>query len=393
MIHKDYVKEEFRPMVYAGGVSNKYTISNYGRIFNTQTQKFVCPVLTGGTQYFYVNINHDGEHKLVSVHNILARTFIGNPNNYDIVDHIDQNKYNNSLYNLRWVTKEQNARNSKANVYIEFRGKVYLQRDFGELLSREIGTPIQNALSYICMKLKDGMTPEQIYTSYYNNVKHGIKDIKYKPYIATVNNGFGDVEVDLKEYCKEKNMDFDKLVTLSRNGCSPKEVATGLRFATPNTVYCCTKDEHVSLCFVTKAAACDYMNITPTTLHKIDINKPYRQEISDILHNDLIRNKPYILDGERCSFEDILNKTGASPSRATDTVKANGPVLTSNMFVVKRVSNYIINGVKRSRKDWFELYVIYPKHLGNVMSKQQLSLEEALQKFGVDTSNLEIIPF
>ena len=374
-------------------MSDKYTISNYGRVFNTQTQKFASPVLTGGTQYFYVNINHNREHKLVRVHNILARTFIDNPDNYTIVDHIDQNKYNNSLDNLRWVTKGQNARNMKSNVYVEFRGKTYLQRDFGKLLAEEMEVPIQNALSYICLKLKDGMTPEEIYSAYFNNIKYGIKDIKYKPYLATIDNGFGDVEVDLKEYCREKNMDFDKLSSMSREGLSPKEIAIGLKFSTPETIYCCSKDEQVSLCFVTKVAACEYMGITPTTLYKIDINKPYKQEINDILYQDLIRNKPYILDGERCSFNDILHKTGASLSRALDAIQANGHVLTSNMFVVQKIANYIINGVKRSRKDWCELYGIDPKRLGNVMSQQKLTFEEALQRFGVDTSQLEIIPF
>ena len=53
----------------------------------------------------------NGQHKEGKVHQLVAKTFIPNPNNYPEIDHIDTNRANNQVSNLRWVTKVMNARN------------------------------------------------------------------------------------------------------------------------------------------------------------------------------------------------------------------------------------------------------------------------------------------
>lgn len=46
------------------------------------------------------------------IHRAMALIFLPNPNNYNIVDHIDRNKENNVLNNLRWVSASENAANA-----------------------------------------------------------------------------------------------------------------------------------------------------------------------------------------------------------------------------------------------------------------------------------------
>lgn len=49
--------------------------------------------------------------RTIPLHIILAKAFIPNPENKPYIDHIDTNKDNFSLDNLRWVTAKENANN------------------------------------------------------------------------------------------------------------------------------------------------------------------------------------------------------------------------------------------------------------------------------------------
>jgi hypothetical protein len=63
--------------------------------------------------YEKIGLRKDGIVKYFLIHRLLAINFIPNPNNYNEIDHIDRNKSNNSLENLRWVSHQTNMRNRK----------------------------------------------------------------------------------------------------------------------------------------------------------------------------------------------------------------------------------------------------------------------------------------
>jgi hypothetical protein len=56
----------------------------------------------------------DGKRKLftVAIHRLVAQAFIANPDSLPVVDHIDRNKHNNHVSNLRWATVSENTLNS-----------------------------------------------------------------------------------------------------------------------------------------------------------------------------------------------------------------------------------------------------------------------------------------
>ena len=57
--------------------------------------------------YMQIHLN-GGTYRL---HRILAKHFIPNPDNLPEVDHVDRDKTNNSIENLRWVSASENLRN------------------------------------------------------------------------------------------------------------------------------------------------------------------------------------------------------------------------------------------------------------------------------------------
>lgn len=63
-------------------------------------------------KYYLVTLSRDGKNKTISVHRLIAQTFIDNPNNYEEVNHIDTNRVNNSIENLEWCTHQQNIKHS-----------------------------------------------------------------------------------------------------------------------------------------------------------------------------------------------------------------------------------------------------------------------------------------
>lgn len=66
------------------------------------------------TRYPSINLYcvKDGEriNRREYVHRLVAEAWIPNPNNYETVDHLDRNKHNNSVDNLRWCTLEENQK-------------------------------------------------------------------------------------------------------------------------------------------------------------------------------------------------------------------------------------------------------------------------------------------
>ena len=62
--------------------------------------------------YFVVGLKESGKRKYKVVHRLVAEAFITNPNKKPLVDHINGDRFNNNVLNLRWVTHSENAINT-----------------------------------------------------------------------------------------------------------------------------------------------------------------------------------------------------------------------------------------------------------------------------------------
>lgn len=89
---------------------DNYVVTSCGRVFR-KDGKEVSQVLTGETQYKYVNLRKDGSRKLIRVHRLVALAFLPAVEGKAFVDHIDRDKMNNVASNLRWTTASENQVN------------------------------------------------------------------------------------------------------------------------------------------------------------------------------------------------------------------------------------------------------------------------------------------
>lgn len=62
--------------------------------------------------YYVLGLTQNGKVKTNVIHRLMAITHLSNPNKLPVVDHIDRNKSNNNLNNLRWATNLENTLNA-----------------------------------------------------------------------------------------------------------------------------------------------------------------------------------------------------------------------------------------------------------------------------------------
>lgn len=102
------------------GFESHFQVSNLGRIrskdrlvvFKNGCSRFYNGIIrkqhyNKKRGYMYISFKVKGIVKTMSVHRVVAESFLGIKDGL-CVDHVDSNKLNNKLDNLRWITNREN---------------------------------------------------------------------------------------------------------------------------------------------------------------------------------------------------------------------------------------------------------------------------------------------
>lgn len=95
----------------------QYTIDTDGRVYSIRAMKYLNPIITQ-KGYAQVNLSVNGKRKAILVHRLVAEAFIDNPLSLPEIDHINTDRADNRVDNLRWCTRQENENNSLTRKHI-----------------------------------------------------------------------------------------------------------------------------------------------------------------------------------------------------------------------------------------------------------------------------------
>ena len=124
------MEEIWKDIYYVDSISGEiidyrgiYQVSNLGRVKSLERTARVCGggfrvikerILKGwidNNGYLLLTLKKDKKDKKFRVHRLVAHMFIPNPDNKPEVDHINTDRCDNDVNNLRWVTRKENHNN------------------------------------------------------------------------------------------------------------------------------------------------------------------------------------------------------------------------------------------------------------------------------------------
>jgi hypothetical protein len=115
----DELKAIIEQMDFLLGYETRYKINRKGEVWSIKQQKFM-KTYPSEDGYLKISLVKENETDLMRhkcfLHRLLALQYMPNPDSLPEIDHIDRQKQNNELSNLRWCTRIENANNKTTNI-------------------------------------------------------------------------------------------------------------------------------------------------------------------------------------------------------------------------------------------------------------------------------------
>ena len=107
-----YLQEEYKEHPTHKG----FFITKSGEVWSSNRMRdgLMVRLNESKEKYGYYSVYVNKKH--IKVHRLVSETYLSNPNNLPEVNHIDEDKSNNNLSNLEWISRKDNITHSKETI-------------------------------------------------------------------------------------------------------------------------------------------------------------------------------------------------------------------------------------------------------------------------------------
>lgn len=363
-----------------------FKISSYGRVYNKISNRFISHVMTGKPPYWYVNLRYDKNRVILRrVHNIMAHTFLGEPPSpQHTCDHIDQNKYNNSLGNLRWLGKK------------------------GQMRNRAITLRTVEGLDLIEMSDKYNLPYALLRLCFYEGLDSEKSLVKEAKILHKYGKSVGEVvvrergnSIRLFHFLEAFNKTSEEVLPLLRKGFSLTDIIEDKIYATKESIPdidTIKSLEYQGVWYPYYKEALPSLGIqeyrwSSGKLDKNTSNELRLQEILKLKEESENRGKVQVGD-HFMTVKEHCERVGTSYGRVSTLMQKKGLSLEEALSCKpEKIIKHTINGNVKRNKAWFEYFGISPRTANGYLCKHGHDFRKTLEYYGIDTTDMEIEPF